>query len=163
MTIWDAIVRVIFAISFNILMIIAVSTAFQLIFCIPCIKLLNRKGENGFKFLIPVYGGYLFYKKTADNGILYWFFALCLCFGAMSYQLSPIFSIIFLILIEFFHFVFSVNLAAAYDKGLGLSIGLFLLPIVFYFVLAFSKETAPAEGAGLGSGDKEALAAAQAV
>ena len=44
-----------------------------------------------------------------------------------------------------------------------LSIGLFLLPIVFYFVLAFSKETAPAEGAGLGSGDKEALAAAQAV
>ena len=157
MTIWDAIVRVIFAVCFNVLMIIAVSTVFQLIFCIPCIKLLNRKGENGAKFLIPVYGGYLFYKKTADNGILYWFFALCLCFGAMSYQLSLIFAIIFAILIAFFHFVFAINLATAYDKSLGMGIGLFLLPIVFYFILAFSKETAPAEGAG------EGLAAAQAV
>lgn len=142
MTFGEIIVRLIFLVVFVILEVIAVSTVFQLIFSIPCIKLLNQKGEKGVKFLVPVYGGYLFFKKTADCGIMYWFFAIVLVLGSLSYQLSPIFTLVFLILTVFFNFVFAVNLAAAFDQGMGMAIGLFLLPIVFYFVLAFSKATA---------------------
>ena len=150
----DILVRLVFLVVFVILEVIAVSTVFQLIFCIPGIKLLNQKGEKGIKFLVPVYGGYLFYKKTADCGIMYWFFAIVLIFGSLSYQLSPIFTLVFLILTVFFNFVFSINLASAYERSFSMGLGLFLLPIVFYFVLAFSK--APAE-----SGDSaEALATA---
>ena len=42
----DIVVRLIFLVVFVILEVIAVSTVFQLIFCIPGIKLLNQKGEK---------------------------------------------------------------------------------------------------------------------
>lgn len=136
-TLWGLLMFV-FAIVFVLLMIVAVSVVFQLIFSVAGIKILNKTGTNGMQFLIPVYGAYLFFKKTADSGILYWSFMVMIAFGALSFQLSYIFTIVFGILFLFFWFVFNINLATAFDQSVLFGIGLFLLPVVFYYILAFN-------------------------
>ena len=111
-------------------------------------KLLSDTGENGGKILIPFYGHYLFYKRTSNGGTIY---LLCVAFSVLAaffcivfpfmgyvYCAAPVICLLFL----------SIVVAQAYKKSPLFALGLFLLPMIFYFSLAFdgqeSKEKLPA-------------------
>lgn len=76
--------------------------------------------EAGWKAVVPFYSDYIFYKITFGNGL--YFFTLFI----------PIVGIVFYIISNY-------KLVKCFDKGVGFFIGLILLPIVFYPILAFSK------------------------
>ena len=104
-------------------------------------RILSHHGENGWKILIPFYGMYLLYKKTADCGGLYWtILGIGIVSGIFQFILGLNYSAFFMILSLFFIFLYSINLADAYDRKIGFAFGLFLLPVIFYSILAFPKK-----------------------
>ena len=124
-------------IGLTILTAVVVSVAFQLIFSLAGKKILEKAGAAGMTFFIPVYGLYYFFKQTTDSGVLYWSFMLMICLGVLSSELSVIFLIFFIVLFGFFWFVFNENLGSAFDKSISFGIGLCLLPLPFYYMLAY--------------------------
>ena len=109
-------------------------------------KMLTAKGINGWTILIPGYGEFVFFKTTADCGMLLVVMLVMIVLGIVASFLAPIFGIFFLILVLFFYFIFSLNLAEAYNRETAFAIGLFLLPPVFFWMLAYpSKETEPVD------------------
>ena len=110
-------------------------------------KMLESKGEPGWKILIPGYGQYLFFKKTCDNGGL--FIGLLICF-AYSFLLSlvvPTMGLYYLLMPLFCNFLICVNMANTYNRKLSFAFGLFLCPAVFYWMLAFGSSDEPAAAA----------------
>ena len=103
-------------------------------------EMLASKGIKWWTILIPGYGEYVFFKTTADCGLLLWMMLGMAVLGIVSSFLAPIFGIFFLILLLFFYFIFSLNLAEAYNRDLSFAIGLFLLPPVFFWMLAYPSE-----------------------
>lgn len=112
------------------------SIAFQLIFSGAGIKIMNKAGVDGNMFLIPVYGLYMFFKTTADSGVLYWSFLLMVGLGVLSAEISIVFGIYFIVLFLFFWIVFNINLGSAFDKPVIYGIKLALLPLPYYYLLA---------------------------
>ena len=104
-------------------------------------KILYSIGEAGWKIIIPIYGEYLFFKRTCNAGTIvlqafaYALFAelFVLCFPLMGYCffLGPVICMLFL----------SILLANSYNKSYFFGLGLFILPVIFYVVLAFNNKT----------------------
>ena len=84
-------------------------------------KLYEKAHEPGWAAIVPFYSSYVMFKVAFGNG---WMFLLLLV---------PIANIVFLIMLPF-------KLAKAFGKSSGFGVGLWLLPIVFYPLLAFGKD-----------------------
>jgi hypothetical protein len=93
-------------------------------------KIYTKAGQPGWAVLIPIYNLVVMLKIIGKPW--WWMFGF----------LIPFLNFIVLILL-------AVNLAKVFGKGTGFAIGLILLSIVFYPILAFgdAKYTAPAEAA----------------
>ena len=133
----DTILEILFVLADFAVSFVVPSIVFQIVFSVAGMKILEKTGEEGWKFLIPVYGGLLFFKKTCDSGVLFWALLGMISLGIMSYQLSVIFSLLFGVMFLFFWIVFNINLGTAFDKTIGFGVGLGLLSIVFYYLMAF--------------------------
>lgn len=83
-------------------------------------KIFSKAGEHGWAALIPFYSTYVLYKITWENGL----------FFLLSY--IPCLNIIVTIMTN-------MKLAAVFGKGDGFAIGLSLLGIIFYPILAFDN------------------------
>lgn len=83
-------------------------------------KIFTKAGVPGWQSIIPYFSTYKQYEIAYGNG---W---LC-----------------FLLLIPFVNFFVSIHcvykLATAFGKGIGFTLGLLFVPVVFYPILAFSK------------------------
>lgn len=97
-----------------------IAMAFCVVILIAAWKIFTKAGEAGWKALIPVYNGYVLFKIVWGNG---WLFLL---------NCIPVVNFIVLI-------IHSLKLAKAYGKGAGFGIGLMLLPVIFYPMLAFGN------------------------
>jgi uncharacterized membrane protein YhdT len=81
-------------------------------------KIFEKAGEPGWKSIIPIYSSYIWYKIATGHG---WTFLLaCIPLVGWIYQIYA-----------------TYKLAQAFDKGVGFTIGLIFLPIVFYPILGF--------------------------
>lgn len=96
-------------------------TAIVSILLIICYwKLYEKANEPGWAAIVPFYNTYVLFKMAFGNG---WMFLLLLV---------PIVNIVFAIMLPF-------KLAKAFGKSSGFGVGLWLLPIIFYPLLAFSS------------------------
>lgn len=92
------------------------------VFMIVCMwKIFIKAHEEGWAAIVPFYNTYVLYKITWGNG---WFFLLLLIPFAN-----------FLIYI-----ITLVKLAKVFGKGGGFACGLIFLPVIFFPILAFSKD-----------------------
>lgn len=95
-------------------------------------RIFTKAGEEGWKAIIPFYNNYIMCKIS---GTPIWVFIL---------TLIPCVNIVGLIIYEI---MVNINLSKVFNKSAGYTVGLILLPYVFYPMLAFGKTeyTAPVE------------------
>lgn len=78
----------------------------------------TKAGEEGWKSLIPIYNIYILYKITWGNGLIF-----------------------LLLLVPFVNFIVGIltinKLSKCFGHGLGFTLGLLFLPIIFLPLLAF--------------------------
>lgn len=90
-----------------------------LVFMIVCgWKIYVKAGQPGWAFLIPIYNGIVFLKIVGRP--IWWIILL----------LIPFVNIVMAVIL-------AIDLAKCFGKSAGYGVGLFLLPIVFYPMLAF--------------------------
>ena len=87
---------------------------------IPLWRIYSKAGKPGWAVIIPIYNVYLMCKICGRPG---WWLVLCLI---------PFVNIIFAIIL-------SIDLAKAFGKGAGFSIGLILIGFIFLPILGFGK------------------------
>ena len=118
-------------------------------------KMLKKAGENPWKILIPIYGGYCLYKIASAEGAFWGTFAVSVISSALIrivgsnitrntfYLDKPdttpitIIAIISGVIIFFIQIYFAFQLADAFGKGKGFGVGLFLLFPIFAMILGF--------------------------
>lgn len=83
-------------------------------------KIFAKAGEPGWAAIIPFYNLYVMYKIAWGNGVLF------------LLNLIPVVGVIVNIVCAF-------KLAKAFGKSAGFGVGLWLLPVIFYPMLAFGK------------------------
>ena len=100
------------------------------------IFILKKAGRNPWIVLIPFYGAYVFCDIATD---IEWFSIIyCLsplissALGFFSGYITPLAMLVM-------NVILNINLAKKFDKGSGFAIGLTVLPIIFYPILAFDK------------------------
>lgn len=91
-------------------------------------KLFSKCDNKPWKAIIPVYNSILLYQIA---GVSPWFILIYLI-----YPLS--FNIAFIVQFLFSTYLYTI-LAKKFNKGVGFTIGLILLPTIFLFILAFGK------------------------
>ncbi len=118
-------------------------------------KLFQKAGEPGWKCLIPFYNGFLWYKLTWSVGAWVALLVLSILFAFLAS--IPIISIIISIITLIMYCVSCHKVSRSYGQSGGFTVGLIILPFIFYLILAFgsSKYVGP-EGVPAyrgGSGD----------
>lgn len=83
-------------------------------------KVFTKAGQPGWAVLIPIYNAYILLKVAGKPG--WWLLLLFI----------PIVSIVVGIMVV-------VSVAANFGKGIGFAVGLILLPMIFYPILAFGN------------------------
>lgn len=91
-------------------------------------KLFNKAGEKGWKSIIPIYNVITLFKIS---GLSPWI----VCAYLLGF--IPIVGGLIMLGISIYQ---SYNLAKSFGKGAGFTVGLVLLPFVFYMILAFGKD-----------------------
>lgn len=113
-------------------------------------RIFEKAGEPGWKSLIPIYNMYMFYKIAWDG--VYFFLpiigtvivSLISALGARadSSTLSGIggfLMIILYVIIAVIAIIADVKLAKRFGKSTGFAVGLVLLSLIFYGILAFDS------------------------
>lgn len=91
-------------------------------------KLFNKAGEKGWKSIIPIYNVITLFKIS---GLSPWI----VCAYLLGF--IPIVGGLIILGISIYQ---SYSLAKSFGKGAGFTVGLVLLPPIFYMILAFSKD-----------------------
>lgn len=99
------------------------------------IMLFKKLGEAWWKSIVPIYESYIQYSKFWGNG---WLFLVPFALGILS--VIPLIGFLFVIANIVFYCVNKYKVAEAFGEGVGFTIGLVLLPIVFFPILAFDKK-----------------------
>lgn len=97
------------------------SIAISILSIVALWMIFQKANEEGWAAIVPFYNLFVLYKITWGNG---WFFLLLLI---------PIANLIIAI-------ITMVKLAKAFGKGGGFACGLIFLNVIFYCILAFSKD-----------------------
>ena len=127
------------AIAVISLLVISLVIATAVLMIISVWKLFTKAGEPGWKSIIPVYGGYVWYQLTWTPG---WFILLVVVSSVMQFfSEAPVLLIIASLVMFGVQIGLSINIAKSYGKGGGYAAGLLLLPILFYPMLAFGNST----------------------
>jgi len=99
---------------------------------IPYWVIFTKAGQDGWKCLIPIYNYYILLKIVGRPGWwLLWFFV-------------PIANVIVLIIV--------INdLSTSFGHGVGFTLGLLFLSLIFYYILAFGSSTYRGPAATMGT------------
>lgn len=111
---------------FGVIMIVAIAIAVVQI--IAMWKVFTKAGEQGWKAIIPFYNIAILYKIS---GMSPW---LVLLYIGL---LIPIINIFVTIAIAVMSLYQIINLAKAFNKSTGFTVGLIMVPFVFYLILGF--------------------------
>ena len=105
-----------------------------IVFLIVCIwKIFQKAGEPGWKSIVPIYNSYTLTKLLFASG---WYFLI---------MLVPIANIVFEIMLY-------ARLSKAFGKGIGFTLGLIFLPVIFFPILAFGSAQYIGNPAFMGAG-----------
>ncbi len=136
-----------------------ISTLLIVIFILYVIaswRIFKKAGEPGWKAIIPIYNVYISFK-IAGMKAWFWIMLLVSIVGsiiitsnqvylytdAIDLSTIPVVVIVTLVvmcIVELFaDILYCIRLSKAFRHGIGFSLGLFFLPIIFWFILAFGK------------------------
>ena len=105
----------------------------------------KKMGISPWKCLIPYYNNYVEYSAVWRKEFFFTWLVLTIAELILPGMYEDIGMLLRLIVIVItigkmvVTFLFCTKMTKAFDKGIGYSIGLFLLPFVFYPILGFSK------------------------
>ena len=128
-----------------ILTIVIISLTVYVLLIIAMWKIFTKAGEKGWKSLIPLYNGYIYYKIAGMKNYFWIIICAALVYSILqtvTQQNSTLMGIvgliygIFTIVIGIIH---SYKLSKAFDKGIGYTLGLIFLPNIFTLILGFGK------------------------
>jgi len=107
---------------------ILVSIAMLSVFYSICmVSVYMKAGESGINAIIPIYNLYVLAQIGNKPGWM----GLVVVFSSLIPIVGPIVAMVFM-------FIISMGVAKAFEKGIVFGFGLFLLPFIFYPILAFS-------------------------
>jgi len=106
-------------------------------------KIFTKMGEAGWKSIIPIYNGYILFKRTW-NTKMFWISVIVSCAGGLvdQYMDSTLGSVIsgILTIVAFVIFVKQLYYQSkAFGHGGGFTVGLVLLNTIFVLILGFGK------------------------
>ena len=93
---------------------------FAIIVIIATWKIFTKAGKPGWAAIVPFYNAYTQFEVAGMSG---WFF-LCMFIPVVNVVIS---------------IIMCINLAKAFGKSGGFAVGLILLPLIFYLILAFGS------------------------
>lgn len=108
-----------FALGFFLVFMI-VLLAVLIVMVVANYKIFRKAGKEGWESLIPIYGAIV---KLQFLNIPVWFILIYLIPGANLVS----------------HIIVNLNLAKKFDKDIFFALGLIILPVIFYPILAFSN------------------------
>lgn len=103
---------------------------FAIFYSICMVSVYSKAGETGMTALVPIYNLYVLAQIGDKPGWM----GLAAFFSGLIPVIGPVIGMVFM-------FIISLGVARAFEKGIVFGFGLFLLPLVFYPVLAFSGRT----------------------
>ncbi len=103
-------------------------------------KMYSDLGGKGWKVLIPFYGHFMFFKKTCDGSTIYLLAIVFSLLAALLRIFFPFMGVVYMVAPFVCGFFLSIVLAKAYDKSTLFGVGLFFLPMIFYYNLAFDNQ-----------------------
>lgn len=127
--------------------IITIALILYIIQVIAYWKMFKKMGEPGWKSIIPVYNGYIMYKRTWKP-MWFWVNLLIGFVAALLSNLNTSFgpntgitviSVIVLIIGIVFGVIASNKVSKSFGHGAGYTVGLIFLPVIFTLILGFGK------------------------
>lgn len=127
--------------------IITIALVLYVIQVIAYWKMFKKMGEPGWKSIIPVYNGYIMYKRTWKPmwfwvNLLIGFVAALLSNLNTSFGPSTVITVISAIVL-IVGIVFGViadnKISKSFGHGAGYTVGLIFLPVIFTLILGFGK------------------------
>ena len=103
-------------------------------------KMYSDIGEKGWKVLIPFYGHFMFFKRISDGGTIYLLAVVFAGLAAVLRIFFPFMGVVYIVAPFVCGFFLSIVVARAYDKSTLFGVGLFFLPMIFYYNLAFDTQ-----------------------
>jgi hypothetical protein len=116
----------IWVLKYKVPIIIFVSL-FSVFYSICMVSVYMKAGESGINAIIPIYNLYVLAQIGDKPGWM----GLVVVFSSLIPIVGPIVAMVFM-------FIISMGVAKAFEKGIVFGFGLFLLPLIFYPILAFS-------------------------
>ena len=111
---------------FGVIMVVAIAIA--VVHIIAMWKVFTKAGEKGWKAIIPFYNIAILYKIS---GMSPW---LVLLYIGLFIPVVNIFVAIAIAVMSLYQ---PINLAKAFNKSTGFTVGLIMVPFVFYLILGF--------------------------
>lgn len=110
-------------------------------------KMFEKAGVAGWKAWIPVYNTYILYKITWDKNV-FWAILIghigAIVLAAISGYTSVFVSVLLMVILLILYLVLIVieitalyNISKAYGHGVGFTIGLLFVPIIFYIIIGY--------------------------
>lgn len=127
---------------------LCLGVVFYIAYAIGLFFLFKKMGLEGWKGLIPFYNNYLIVERTYDTKFFWIILALSLVIqflswiGRIHFLVAVLVLLIILVLavvLLVLSFRSSYFLAKSFGYDVGMAIGLFFLPFVFVYVLAFDQ------------------------
>lgn len=130
-----------------ILLVVSIFT-----FVVKC-KLIDKTGEDWWEMFIPIYGDYLLFSALWE-GKMYWIYLLVCVFTAGLISLIPYYDLLFGSVLQLIiaaltvitaigafviDWMFCDNAAQSFGHSKWTAVGLFLLPFIFFPILAFGR------------------------
>jgi len=130
---------------------------FYIMIIIAWWKIFSKAGEKGWKSLIPIYNVYIIFKISGIKGWFWYNFIIVIACsiitgvaGGIQYNenfeivgnpsmvaiIATLFSYIFSFIVTIY---MNYKLAKAFNKGIGYTLGLILLPNIFTLILGFGS------------------------
>ena len=116
------------------LSLVLLAFAFGLIMLVSFWKIFTKAGKPGWAALIPVYNAVILAQIAKQP----WWYGLLLSCSLLAYL--PHWGIVFSLISCVFYVIIMYQLSLAFGQKIGFAIGLILLPIVFFPILAFNKD-----------------------
>ncbi|MDQ5882820.1 MAG: hypothetical protein QG648_173 [Patescibacteria group bacterium] len=113
--------------------LVLLAFAFGLIMLVSFWKIFTKAGKPGWASIIPVYNSVVLAQIAKQP----WWYGLLMSCSFLS--AVPKLGIVFSLIAFVFYLIIVYKLALAFGQKTGFAIGLILLPIVFFPILAFNK------------------------
>ena len=132
---YDAATGIFAGLGILLAVIIIFSLALSILVIVAQWKIFTKGKQPGWASLIPIYNQYIMCKMVGVNP---WWILIVFCASFLG--IIPIIGALIVLAVSiYFTILLNVSLARAFGKEDAFAIGLILLPIVFYPILAFGQ------------------------